>query len=71
MKVLIACSSSGGHINPAISFGKFLKMKGIEVTYLGFKNQLEETFIKDKLILIEGENSFNKNIKMLRLFLFC
>lgn len=68
MKVLIACSSSGGHINPAISFGKFLKMKGIEVTYLGFKNQLEETFIKDKLILIEGENSFNKNIKKFGFF---
>lgn len=68
MKALIACSSSGGHINPALSFGNYLKSNGIEVDYLGFKNQLEEKIIDNKnLILIDGENSFKKNIKSFKL----
>ena len=45
MKILIACSSSGGHINPAINFGNYLKSKNHEVTYLGFKNQIESKII--------------------------
>ena len=56
MKILIACSSSGGHINPAISLGKYLTSKNYEVTYLGFKGQLEEKLIdSSKLILLEGK----------------
>lgn len=63
MKILIACSSSGGHINPAINFGNYLKSKNHEVTYLGFKNQIESKIIlKDSLISIDGENSFKKNV---------
>ena len=62
MRILIASSSSGGHINPSISFGNYLESKGHQVTYLGFKNQVEEKLIDiDKLILINGSNSFNKN----------
>lgn len=63
MKILIACSSSGGHINPAISLGKYLTSKNYEVTYLGFKGQLEEKLIdSSKLILLEGKNNFKKSL---------
>ena len=69
MKILIASSSSGGHINPSISFGEYLISKGHEVTYLGFKNQVEEKLIKsDKLVLIDAKNSFKKNLNPLNLF---
>ena len=38
MKILIVCSSSGGHIYPGLSFGKYLVKCGEEVSYLGIKN---------------------------------
>ena len=69
MKILIASSSSGGHINPSISFGSYLESKGHKVTYLGFKNQIEEKLISnDKLVLINAKNSFKKNLNPLNLF---
>lgn len=63
MKALILCSSSGGHIYPAISFGNYLKSKGVDVEYLGFKNQMEENIIKNNIHLLDSLNSFSKIIK--------
>ena len=61
MKVLLLSSSSGGHIYPSLEVGNYLEMKGIEVNYLGFKNQMEEKIIsKEKLITIDCKNSFSK-----------
>ena len=45
MKILIACSSSGGHIYPGLSLGKYLLKCGEEVSYLGIKNLIEEKII--------------------------
>ena len=63
MKILIACSSSLGHINPALIFGNYLKNKGHHVTYLGIKGEMEENILKnhDK-ILLNIKKSFKKNI---------
>lgn len=64
MKILLLCSSSGGHINPCVSFGRYLENKGVEVKYLGFKDQMEEKIIeKEKLITINSPNSFKKTIR--------
>ncbi len=63
MKILIVCSSSGGHIYPGLSFGKYLVKCGEEVSYLGIKNQIEEKIILNNLILIDINNSFKKSLK--------
>lgn len=63
MKILIVCSSSGGHIYPGLSFGKYLVKCGEEVSYLGIKNQIEEKIILNNLILIDIDNSFKKSLK--------
>ncbi len=67
MKILIVCSSSGGHIYPGLSFGKYLVKCGEEVSYLGIKNQIEEKIILNNLILIDIDNSFKKSSNNFRL----
>lgn len=67
MKILLAASSSFGHINPCKSFYNFLKEKGHIVKVLGFKNQIEESaFPSSDLILLDAQNSFKKTIKNLK-----
>lgn len=64
MKVLLLSSSSGGHIYPCLEVGNYLEEQGIEVNYLGFKNQMEEEILHSKkLITLNSKNSFNKIIK--------
>ncbi|MBE6142918.1 MAG: UDP-N-acetylglucosamine--N-acetylmuramyl-(pentapeptide) pyrophosphoryl-undecaprenol N-acetylglucosamine transferase [Erysipelotrichaceae bacterium] len=61
MNVLLLSSSTGGHIYPCFELGKYLETKGINVTYLGFKGQMEEIILpNDKLITIDSKNSFKK-----------
>ena len=69
MKVLIACSSSMGHINPALTFGSYLKSKGVEVTYIGFKKQIEEKLlINEKCIFLDSKNSFKKSLNPISIY---
>ena len=63
MKILIVCSSSGGHIYPGLSLGKYLLKCGGEVSYLGIKNQIKKKIIKTNLILVDIDNSFKKSLK--------
>lgn len=66
MKITLCASSSGGHIYPALALGNYLLMKGYDVNYIGFKNQMEEEFFpKEKTLLLVHSNSFKKSIKEL------
>lgn len=60
MKILIVCSSSGGHIYPGLSFGNYLKKCGEEVNYLGIKNEIEEKIITKDLYTFDLPKSFKK-----------
>lgn len=63
MKLLIVCSSSGGHVYPGLAFGNYLKKVGESVSYLGIKGQIEEKIlINEDLILLNIEKSFKKNL---------
>ena len=61
MKIVLAASSSGGHVFPCLILGNYLINKGHEVTFIGFKDNYEEkVFPKDNSIFISYPNSFNK-----------
>lgn len=63
-RILIICSSSGGHIYPGLGLGKYLEENNYSVTYLGIENQLETKLIeKDKLITVKLPKSFKKMLK--------
>lgn len=64
MKYLIVCSSSGGHIYPALNFGNYLEKCNQTVKFLGIKSQIEESIIpSDKLICCHIAKSFRLAIK--------
>ena len=42
MKIVLAASSSGGHVFPCLILGNYLINKGHEVTFIGFKDNYEE-----------------------------
>ena len=68
MKILLVSSSSGGHIYPSLSLGDYLSKKGHFVSYLGIEGKMEETIIKENLILLtipSSFSSFKKNPKAL------
>lgn len=76
MNILLVSSSSGGHIYPCYSLGKYLKNKGHNIKYLGINGQLEEKLLpKNELILTNIPKSFKKfivnPIKYLNTFLTC
>lgn len=63
MKLLLVASSSGGHVYPAFTLGKYLKEKGEEVHYLGIRGEIEEKILpSESLILLPLPKSFRKSL---------
>lgn len=64
MKVLIVCSSSGGHVYPGLNFGTYLKKCGENVHYLGITGEIEERIIPhEELTTFNIKKSFKKSIR--------
>ena len=63
MKILIVCSSSGGHIYPGLALGNYLKKCGEDISYLGIKNEIEEKIILENLHTFDIPKSFKKMMK--------
>ncbi len=64
MRILIVCSSSGGHVYPGFRFGQYLDRCGEEVRYLGIRGEIEERILpKDALILTDLPKSFSRAVK--------
>ena len=64
-KILLVSSSSGGHIFPCITLGKYLQGQGYEVTFMGIKGQMEEELFFGNAIYLTIANSFKKALKNL------
>lgn len=64
MRILIVCSSSGGHVYPGFKFGQYLDRCGEEVRYLGIRGEIEERILpKESLILTDLPKSFSRAVK--------
>ena len=62
-KILLVSSSSGGHIFPCITLGKFLVNKGYDVTFRGIRAKMEEELFFGNSIYLTIPNSFKKSLK--------
>ena len=71
--IFIAGGGTGGHLFPAISIGKKLEEKGINVYYIGSNNGIEKKFYKDNnlkyyLLNITG---IQRSLNIKSLFINC
>ena len=65
-KILLVSSSSGGHIFPCITLGKFLVNKGYDVTFMGIRANMEEDLFFGNSIYLTIPNSFKKSLKNIK-----
>ena len=65
-KILLVSSSSGGHIFPCVTLGKFLLNKGYDVTFMGIRAQMEEDLFFGNSIYLTIPNSFKKSLKNIK-----
>ena len=65
-KILLVSSSSGGHIFPCITLGKFLLNKGYDVTFMGIRANMEEELFFGNSIYLTIPNSFKKSLKNIK-----